>query len=65
MDIETVRKDFEDGLKNAKLNNIDISQYISNIAGDDKEIKNIMETINTIMELKDKMENGETDNEKD
>ena len=52
MDVGTVRKDFEDGLKNAKLNNMDISQYISNIAGDDKEIKNILETINTIMEIK-------------
>lgn len=61
MDSGTVIKDFEDGLKNAKLNNMDISQYISDIADDDKEIKNILESIYRIMELKDKMENGETD----
>lgn len=63
--MDIVKKDLEKCLQDAKNRNEDIPQFISTIADDDNKIKDILETMNQIMDCKDKMENGGTDEEKD
>jgi len=68
MDIDTVEKDLKECLMDAKNRNENIPQFISTIAGSN-EIKDILETMNQIMDCKNKMEkretDGKTDDEKD
>jgi len=63
--MDIVKKDLEKCLQDSKNNNEDIPKFISTIAGGDNKIKDILETMNQIMDCKDKMENGGTDEEKD
>jgi len=65
MDTDTFKKDLTECLQNAKNNNEDIPKFISTIAGGDNKIKELLETMNQIMDCKDKMDNGGTDEEKD
>lgn len=63
--MDIVKKDLEKCLRDAKNKNEDIPQFISTIASGDNKIKELLETMNLIMDCKDKIKNGGTDEEKD
>ena len=63
--MDIVKKDLEKCLQDAKNRNEDIPHFISTIADDDNKIKDILETMNQIMDCKNKMERRETDGETD